>query len=383
MSDTEDKTNDAPARAGGIGPGERLQAARIKNGLSLEDVANRMHLSSSILEALEDNNFDEITAPIFVKGYLRAYARIVSLSEDEMIEQYIDFYSEEDPPISSTSNMAPELSPADTRIKWTTYLVILLLAVLLAAWWWNKQQNQDAPVSLDVQSSSIDDSAATDPVVDSGIQAGSETQVPAETTGEVSGPDAAIATDEAVVVGVDSSAEADPVVTDTASAELVETEQVETEQVETQQVETEQVETGQVETEQVETGQVAMPEAAEPAEPAVDEGTTSLESDTAAVVEVEPVAGTREQPEQSAPAGSDKLQIIVHADTWADVKDSNNYQLVYDLLRADSSLELSGQAPFTVFLGNGHGVEIMLNGEEVGFAARIRDDNTARLNVGG
>jgi cytoskeleton protein RodZ len=151
VSETEDKMNDAPARAGGTGPGERLQAARIKNGLSLEDVANRMHLSASILEALEENNFDEITAPIFVKGYLRAYARIVSLSEDEMIEQYVDFYSEEDPPINSTSNMAPELSPADSRIKWTTYFVILVLAVLLAAWWWNKQQNQDAPVSLFVK----------------------------------------------------------------------------------------------------------------------------------------------------------------------------------------------------------------------------------------
>jgi len=295
------------------------------------------------------------------------------LSEDEMIEQYVDFYSEEDPPISSTSSMAPELSSADTRIKWTTYFVILVLAVLLAAWWWNKQQNQDAPVSLDVQSSSIDDSAATDPVVDSGIQAGSETQVAAETTSEISEPDAAIATGEAVVVGVDNSAEADPVVTDTASAELVEA----------GQVETGQVETGQVETGQVETGQVAMPEAVESAELAADEGTSSLESDTSAVVEVEPVAGTRKQPGQSAPTGTDTLQIIIHADTWADVKDSNNYQLVYDLLRADSSLELSGQAPFTVFLGNGHGVEIMLNGEEVGFAARIRDDNTARLNVGG
>ena len=368
MSDTEDKMNDAPARTGGTGPGERLQAARIKNGLSLEDVANRMHLSPSVLEALEDNNFDEITAPIFVKGYLRAYARIVSLGEDEMIEQYVDFYSEEDPPISSTSNMVPELSPADSRIKWTTYFVILLLAVLLAAWWWNKQQNQDAPVSLDVQSSSIDDSAATDPVVDSDIQAGSETQAPAETTSEVSEADAAIATGEAVAVGGDNSAEANPVIADTASAELVETEQVATEQVETEQVETEQV---------------AMSEAVVSAEPATDEGTTSSESDTSAVVEVEQVAGTREQPEQSAPTGTDKLQIIIHADTWADVKDSNNYQLVYDLLRADSSLELSGQAPFTVFLGNGHGVEIMLNGEEVGFAARIRDDNTARLNVGG
>jgi cytoskeleton protein RodZ len=346
VSETENNTNETPARTGGGGPGERLQAARIKKGLSLEDVANRMHLSPSILEALEDNNFDEITAPIFVKGYLRAYARIVSLSEDEMIEQYVDFYSEEDPPINSTSNVAPELSPADTRIKWATYSVILVLAVLLAAWWWNKQQNQDAPVSLDVQSSRTDESAATD-LVDSDIQAGSETQVPAETTGEVSEADTAIAADEAALVGVDGSTEADPVVTDAAPAESLET--------------------------QVETEQVAMPEAVEPA---VDEGTTSLESDASAMVEAEPVAGTREQ---SAPTGTDKLQIIIHADTWADVKDSNNY----DLLRANSSLELSGQAPFTIFLGNGHGVEILFNGEEVGFAGQVRDDNTARLDVGG
>ena len=376
MNETEDKVNDTPARAGATGPGEQLQAARIKKGLSVEDVANRMHLSSSILEALEENNFDEITAPIFVKGYLRAYARIVSLSEDEMIEQYVDFYSEEDPPISSTSNMAPELSPADTRIKWTTYFVILVLAVLLAAWWWNKQHNQDAPVSLDVQSPSTDESAATDPVVDSGIQAGSETQLPAETISEVSDPDPTIATNEAVVVDVDSRPEDDPAVTDITPTELVETEQIETEQIETEQVEAEQVETEQAETEQV-----AMSEAAEPA---ADEGTTSLESDASAVVEAEQaVAGTREQPGQSAPTGTDKLRIIIHADTWADVKDSNSYQLVYDLLRADSSLELSGQAPFNVFLGNGHGVEILFNGDEVGFAARIRDDNTARLKVGG
>ena len=365
MNETEDKMNDAPARAGATGPGERLQAARIKQGLSVEDVATRMHLSPSILEALEENNFDEITAPIFVKGYLRAYARIVSLSEDEMIEQYVDFYSEEDPPINSTSNMAPELSPADSRIKWTTYFVILVLAVLLAAWWWNKQQNQDAPVSLDVQSSQSDESAVTDPVVDSDIEAGSETQSPVETANEVSETDPAIATDEAAAAGVDGSSEADPVVTDTAPVELVEVEQVETEQVEVEPV--------------------AMPETVEPA---ADEEIASSESDASAVVEAEPAAlqpvvGTREQPGQSAPTGTDKLQIIIHADTWADVKDSNNYQLVYDLLRADSSLELSGQAPFTVFLGNGHGVEIMINGEEVGFAARIRDDNTARLNVGG
>src|SRR5210317_516845 len=151
MEADQDKVNETP-RQGSIGPGERLQAARIKQGLTLEDVANRMHLSTSIVQAIEENNFDEITAPIFVKGYLRAYARIVTLNEDEMIAQYLDLYSEEDPPISSTSNMVPELSSTDTRIKWTTYFVVVLLAVLLAAWWWNKQQNQVPPLSLDVPS---------------------------------------------------------------------------------------------------------------------------------------------------------------------------------------------------------------------------------------
>jgi cytoskeleton protein RodZ len=65
------------------------------------------------------------------------------------------------------------------------------------------------------------------------------------------------------------------------------------------------------------------------------------------------------------------------------VKDNNNYQLVYDLLRAGESVELLGEAPFSVFLGNGNGVEIRFNDEAVDVSRRIRDDNTARLKIGG
>ena len=72
---------------------------------------------------------------------------------------------------------------------------------------------------------------------------------------------------------------------------------------------------------------------------------------------------------------------LVIADTWTDIKDANDFVLVYDLLRADETIELTGQAPFFVFLGNGHGVEIIFNGEEIDVAPRVRDDNTARLNI--
>jgi cytoskeleton protein RodZ len=339
-----DKKHEHEPRQTGIGPGERLQAARIQQGLSLDDVADRMHLSLRILKAIEDNNFEEITAPIFVKGYLRAYARIVSLNEDEMILQYLDFYSEEDPPISSTSNILPELSIGDARIKWTTYLVILVIGVLLVAWWWNREQNSEVPISGDSQSTEQRSSADAE-VIDSEIEAVSEDATATITANEVESSQA----ESAEPAAIEPAEMAEPAAIEPAEpAESV----------------------------AIEPAEISEPPATEPV--AVEAETLESEGrslETTPTVPVEPV--------RLAPSGSDKLKITVSADTWTDVKDTNNYQLVYDLLRAGESVELLGEAPFSVFLGNGNGVEIRFNDEAVDVSRRIRDDNTARLKIGG
>ncbi len=367
MSDQDENTENE-SRQIGVGPGERLQAARIKKGLSVEDVANRMHLSTAILESIEENDFDEITAPIFVKGYLRAYARIVSLNEDEMIQQYVEFYSDEDPPIGSTSNMTPELTATDARIKWTTYLVVVVLAVLLGAWWWNKQQTEEVPISLDSQAPSTAADAGSDQaVVDSNIQAGSESPAGGETAAvEVAEPVQAeqpAAAEEAEQAPVEQgvAAAAEPEDLNAEADESVSEADMATQSAAAAEPASEIDTQGQA-------------EAQAPAPEAMPEPETTMAQEE---------ASARPQPLRIAPVGTDKLQIIVNADTWADVKDANNFQLLYDLLRADSTVEVSGEAPFTVFLGNGHGVEILFNGEEIGFSSRIRNDNTARINVGG
>ncbi|MBT8437268.1 MAG: DUF4115 domain-containing protein [Gammaproteobacteria bacterium] len=347
MNAAEKKSEQEP-RKSGIGPGDRLQAARIQQGLSLDDVADRMHLSLGILKAIEDNNFEEITAPIFVKGYLRAYARIVSLNEDEMILQYLDFYSEEDPPISSTSNILPELSVGDARIKWTTYLVILVLGVLLVAWWWNREQTSELPISLDSQSTQQRSSTDAD-VIDSEIEAVSEDATATITANEV----------EASQNEVEASQ------LEAAEPSLIEP-------AETTEAE-EPAESPQ--SVAIEPAQISEPPAPEPA-------AVEVETPESADGSLEATPSVPVEPVRLAPSGSDKLIITVSADTWADVKDTNNYQLVYDLLRAGESLELLGEAPFSVFLGNGNGVEIRFNDEAVDISRRIRDDNTARLRIG-
>lgn len=376
MVNEQDNPN-SESRSAGIGPGERLQAARIQQGMSIEDVASRMHLSVKILKSIENNGFEEITAPIFVKGYLRAYARIVSLDEDELIRQYGDFYSHEDPPISTTSNMAPELSVADMRIKWTTYLVILGLAALLAAWWWSKKEGDVIPISLDSQGGQeqivqADPAGIDDGADDSAAGAGVSESLPANDESANLEPTTPSEPQPSAVEPIAQQTEppepaaVEPPVSETAEPRVADPEPVADEAGESE----EPAAPGAAGAPQPQGGEAESPSAAEDSSPAE------------AVAE-EPDRVRINNPVLLAPSGSDKLSIVVNADTWADIKDSTDFQMVYHLLREGQSFELTGSAPFSVFLGNGHGVEIKFNGEEIDFSRRIRNDNTTRLSIGG
>ena len=113
-----DEETRGEARPTGVGPGERLQAARIQQGLSLEEVAERMHLSANILEALEENNFEEITAPIFVKGYLRAYARALNLPQERLLSRLETREdSEAPPPLTDFRQVLLGTTPGDSLMK--------------------------------------------------------------------------------------------------------------------------------------------------------------------------------------------------------------------------------------------------------------------------
>lgn len=79
--------------------GVRLSAAREKKNLEIEQVAKQLHLDTSIIKALEADDAAALPAAIFVQGYLRSYARLVGLPEEEIIGQYSGEHHEL-PPLS-------------------------------------------------------------------------------------------------------------------------------------------------------------------------------------------------------------------------------------------------------------------------------------------
>jgi len=123
--------NEQQAAAALPGPGERLRAAREAQGLSFEDVVHELRLESTIVAAIERDDLDGLSAPVFVKGYLRSYARLVSLPEQELVDAWRP--AEPDPEEFLTQSAPREIKTGASLpmfVLWCLLGVIVLAALL-------------------------------------------------------------------------------------------------------------------------------------------------------------------------------------------------------------------------------------------------------------
>lgn len=67
------------------GVGAELTRAREALGLSIADVAQQLKFAPRQIEALEQEQFDRLPAGTFVRGMLRAYARMLKLDSDALV----------------------------------------------------------------------------------------------------------------------------------------------------------------------------------------------------------------------------------------------------------------------------------------------------------
>ena len=72
---------------GAVGCGEQLRQARQAAGLSLEEVAGRLHMPLQVVAALEEERWERLGAPVFVRGQLRSYARLLGVNLDGLLQQ--------------------------------------------------------------------------------------------------------------------------------------------------------------------------------------------------------------------------------------------------------------------------------------------------------
>jgi len=72
--------------------GAFLKKVREIRGLELNDIAQRTKISERYLRALEDEQFADMPAAVYVRGYVTEYARALRLNPQRAAESYLVRY---------------------------------------------------------------------------------------------------------------------------------------------------------------------------------------------------------------------------------------------------------------------------------------------------
>jgi cytoskeleton protein RodZ len=124
--------SDMPETKEATTPGELLKQARERAGLSVERVAKDLYLDVHFIQAIEINNFKDLGAPVYAKGYLRRYAKLVGVAEDGILLGYQQMGGTPvSDPIPAAMGTVPQSRKPLPRWVWWCVTGLLVLAGLM------------------------------------------------------------------------------------------------------------------------------------------------------------------------------------------------------------------------------------------------------------
>ncbi len=130
--------------------GQRLGASREARALSRQDVADALHLPLAVVEALEADRYDRLGAPVYVRGHLRSYLRLLDLPAS-LVDEALRDVGEAPPALHSTTK-TPTFKYLTDRYAMRAVYVVLTLSIIVPALWVATQHEalQRSARSLDV-----------------------------------------------------------------------------------------------------------------------------------------------------------------------------------------------------------------------------------------
>jgi len=305
-------------------PGRRLREQRESSHLSREEVAHHLRLDAQLIQSLEDDDYSQLPSPAYICGYLRSYARLLKLPEDEIVQAYSHGEQINAALIPSSVSIQPKKTTNTGLIK---TVVIIVIVVLVVGGLYLIGDKFDLFNTDHSQKSSQLTVPAAPKATDQQTVEIPPTSAPEASTAEVKPPVAQQSPPAPANVG-------------------------------TRKTVIENLPTPKTKIPGVESAETAP---SVPAAPAPAQATTAGAANA--------VAQTGSVPVKTA-----QLRLHLNGDSWVEVTDKSGQRLVYRLVEKDQDLNLSGEPPFTILLGNAPDVQVFYDGKEFDHTRYLRGE---------
>ena len=335
-------------------PGSQLRRAREQAGLTLEELAGRLCMTTNKLEWLERDEYDLLPSAIYIRGYLRNACKELRTDPEPVLQAFTGYSAAEEQSRAIVDHVRRGPVVEERRKRSLGGLTLLPLLVVAGIFYWTYGR-EVAPPELAVSS----------PAADAAVDGAQAPEAPSINVEREFG--AALADSDAVGE-LAGAGEVSPV-EDGLGGDLAPDAGAEP---------TEELREGVAEAE-VAGREVAAGTEEVSAAPAAEEVAAE---EPVAVAQVEPAA--TEAPEPAAEieqATTESLQLRFAEESWVEVKDASGAVLLAKLQTAGSRVDLQGQPPFQLMLGNAAVTEVRYQGNLVD-SAPLGGRRTRRLTVG-
>jgi len=126
--------------------GQYLRRHREERAMSVEEVSRTTRIPVGNLERLENDHFDDLPGEVFVRGFLKAYARAVSMSVDDVLARYTS--SRRVAMVTPLPMTSPIQKTQGRRFGVAIAFVVLLILFTLALSIVLKPRGRDVPSEL-------------------------------------------------------------------------------------------------------------------------------------------------------------------------------------------------------------------------------------------
>ena len=126
-------------------PGHLLRQAREEHGLSQKEAARDLHLTSKVINAIEEDDFELIPSFVFARGYIRSYARHVGLDGQALVAEFDAAYgvpNNSAKPMSTIRKGGQQSKPGDTWVKLISIVFVIGLIAASIVWWQSQNGSQ-------------------------------------------------------------------------------------------------------------------------------------------------------------------------------------------------------------------------------------------------
>ncbi|GGC11734.1 transcriptional regulator [Marinobacterium zhoushanense] len=305
-------------------PGGDFADARHALGLSFDQLTRELRLPAKTLESIEAGRFEALGGAVFIRGYIRSYARRLKLEPDYYVALYDQSVGAKD--TRSAVRMVGTVSTTPARqsrslMRFGT-LIFVLAIIGTVVWWWQTQNSIDAVITTDssapVTVDTADGNTLVLPPLDDGVLGEGESY-----QSLASDPFASGAAGEPA-----GESQAEPETPEEAAAEH-----------------------------QLEEDVVEQPAA----RAAVEEAPTNSAEEVATGIAV--------------------LHLVLAEDSWLSVKDASGRSLFNGIAKSGQELNLEGEEPLAVVIGRASAVGVIEYGGEPVDIDSVSNKNVARLTL--